>query len=283
VDNGYANYISLGNGQPVILIHGMAASLCDWTSMAPELASHGYTVYALDLLGHGESAKPDDPRLYHVETLYNHFLGWVESLNLDTPLVLVGHSLGGYLSLVHAIRHPQKVGGLVLIDPYFELRQLSLLIRWMSRRPHLGEKAMRVTPQWLIHAVMGWNPDTTAYFSPEARRQIAADYKRASPHFVYITYQMPDLTSSLPQVSAPALVIWGERDQTLHPASFPRLVRKMPNAAGYPVPATGHQPHISQPDLINRLTLEFLMKLNASSIPSQSSSFHSQGDPVAWS
>jgi pimeloyl-ACP methyl ester carboxylesterase len=260
MESHYAHSVCLGNGQPVILIHGLAASLYEWTSLAPALASHGFAAYALDLLGHGESAKPDDPRLYHVESIYRHFQDWVENLSLDTPPALIGHSLGGYLSLLHAIRHPQAVRGMVLIDPYFETRQLSPLIRLASRRPNLGEKAMRVTPQWLIHAVIGWNPDTTAYFSTEARRRIAADYKRASPHFVYITRDMPDLTDNLPDVNAPVLVIWGKRDLTLQPASFPRLVQILPNATGYPVTTTGHQPHISKPDLVNRLTLEFLAK-----------------------
>jgi pimeloyl-ACP methyl ester carboxylesterase len=245
----------------------MGSSLSSWTSLAPELASQGFTAYALDLLGHGESAKPDDPRLYHIESIYTHFEVWLESLCLDTPPVLVGHSLGGYLSLLHAIRHPQAVRSMVLIDPYFESLQLSPFLRVARHRPLLGEKAMRVAPQWLIYAVMGWYPHIMSYFSAEARQQVAIDCKRASPHFVYITRDMPDLTDRLSEVNAPVLVIWGERDQTLRPASFPRLVQMLPNAAGYLVSATGHQPHYSKPDLINRLTLDFLAQLNALSEP----------------
>jgi pimeloyl-ACP methyl ester carboxylesterase len=283
MENHHINSISIGNGQPVILVHGTASSLSDWTSLATELASNGFAAHALDLLGHGESAKPDDPRLYHIESIYHHFQNWVESLNLDTPPVLVGHSLGGYLSLVHAIRQPGAVRGLVLIDPFFESRQLSLLLRLVSRRPTLGEKAMRVTPQWLIHTVIGWNPDTSAYFSTEARQQIAADYKRASPHFVYITRDMPDLTNSLPDVHAPTLVIWGERDQTLRPSSFPRLVQSLPNATGYPVSATGHQPHVSKPELINRLTLNFLAKWASPGDPVHDMSAYFSEDHIARS
>jgi len=268
IDDHYAHSICLGSGPPVILIHGMAASLCDWNSLAPVLADNGFAAYALDLLGHGESAKPDDPRLYHIESIYRHFTDWLETLNLDTPPVLVGHSLGGYLSLLHAIRKPNAVRGLVLINPYFESPQLSPFSRLARCCPNLGEKAIRVMPEWLVHAAIGWNPDAAAYYSPETRRQIAADYKRASPHFVYITRDMPDLTTRLLEVKAPVLVIWGERDQTLNPASFPRLVQILPKAAGYPVSATGHQPHISKPDLVARLTLEFLAQWNASGEPS---------------
>lgn len=279
----HANDISLGRGQPVILIHGMAASLYDWTEIAPSLAANGYSAYALDLLGHGDSAKPNDPQVYQVEALYDHFREWVNSHDIDSPPILVGHSLGGYLSLVHSLRHPEQVRGLVLINPYYKAQQLSLLLRLVRRRPALSEKAMRVTPHWMIRAVMGWNPEAMTNFSAKARQQIVADYKRASPHFVYITHEMPDLSDQLAQVSLPVLVIWGERDQTLHPASFPQLVQALPNAFGYPIQSAGHQPHISSPELVTRVMLEFIRKLNSSSSTNQPSPHQWSEGHFAWS
>jgi pimeloyl-ACP methyl ester carboxylesterase len=252
------NSISQGEGPPVILIHGMAASLCDWSSLAPELAANGYNALALDLLGHGGSAKPDDPREYHTECLYQNLITWIKDLELHDPVVLVGHSLGGYLSLLTALRTPEMVRGLVLINPFYEAGQLSRMVQWMSQRPSLAEKAMRITPQWMVHAVLGWNPDLAAHFSPQIRQQIAVDYKRASPHFIYITRELQDLTSDLDQIQIPTCVIWGERDLTLKPSSFSQLVQRLPNASGYPVSATGHQPHITQPDRVNRTVLNFL-------------------------
>jgi len=283
METNRVNYISLGSGQPVILIHGMAASLRDWSNLAPELSAKGYAAYALDLLGHGESAKPDDPSLYQVESIYRHFLGWLEGLNLETPPILVGHSLGGYISLLHASRQPEAVRGLVLIDPYYDQNQLSFFQRLVRLSPTIGEKVMRISPQWLIHIVMGWNPEASTYFSPEVRQQIAADYKRASPHFVYITRDMPDLRARLPDVNVPTLVIWGERDETLNPASFLQLVQALPHATGYPVAATGHQPHISKPELVGRITLEFLRALDSSSALGGNPSAQLRGSSIAGS
>ena len=60
-----ANYVQQGSGSPVVLIHGVAASLHDWDDLTPDLAKNGYASYALDLLGHGDSPKPDS-RSYHV-------------------------------------------------------------------------------------------------------------------------------------------------------------------------------------------------------------------------
>ena len=58
------NYVQHGAGAPVILTHGLAASLHDWDDLLPELSASGYAGYALDLLGHGESEKPARARLY---------------------------------------------------------------------------------------------------------------------------------------------------------------------------------------------------------------------------
>ncbi|MBI3737910.1 MAG: alpha/beta fold hydrolase, partial [Chloroflexi bacterium] len=64
------NFISKGKGSPVILIHGLAASLHDWDFLLPELDKAGYAGYALDLLGHGESPKPDS-REYEMDWLFD--------------------------------------------------------------------------------------------------------------------------------------------------------------------------------------------------------------------
>ena len=281
INDTQANHIALGNGQPVILIHGIAASLSDWTEFAPALASNGYSAYALDLLGHWDSAKPDDPRAYQIETLYQHFRDCVEGLDLDVPPILVGHSLGGYLGLVHSLCSPEQVRGLVLINPYYKAQQLSLILLLARRRPALSEKAMRFTPLWMIRAALGWNPEAIANFSPQTRQQIAVDYKRASPHFVYITHKIPDLTDQLIHINAPALIIWGERDQTLHPASFPQLVQALPKALGYSIRSAGHQPHISDPDLVIRVTLEFIRQWNTPSSPNPPALHPMSGDHFA--
>ena len=93
-----ANYVQQGAGSPVILIHGIAASLHDWDDLIPALAGSGHACFAPDLLGHGDSPKPDS-RSYHMEWLVGHFCNWMQSLRLTEPAVLIGHSLGGYIAL----------------------------------------------------------------------------------------------------------------------------------------------------------------------------------------
>jgi pimeloyl-ACP methyl ester carboxylesterase len=235
----------------------VAASLHDWDALAPALAGSGFRALALDLLGHGDSAKPNDPEQYTHKGFYAHFASWLEELCLDEPPVLVGHSFGGYLSLLYALKNPGKVRQLVLINPLYDPNQLPPLVRLARRRPQLGETAMRFAPEWVYRFFVGLDPDVSEG-KPDARRQIARDAKRASPHILRIARQLPSLEPRLDKLSTPSLIIWGEKDHTLAPPSFPRLVERIPNASGQPLPGCGHQPHICQPFMVNSLVLNFL-------------------------
>jgi pimeloyl-ACP methyl ester carboxylesterase len=105
--NSVVNSVNAGIGSPVILVHGLAASLHDWDALLPELSAHGYAGHAADLLGHGESAKPGSFDEYTSDTVFAHLSGWIDSLALDEPAILIGHSLGGYLWLCAPL--PERV------------------------------------------------------------------------------------------------------------------------------------------------------------------------------
>ncbi len=254
------NFISCGEGKPVILVHGISASLHGWEALMPNLGSAGYHAIAVDLLGHGGSDKPDDLDTYTSEDVYVVFEEWVERLNDCPPYILVGHSFGGYLGMMYAMRRPEKVQSMVLIDPFYSQAQLSPWLQWLNRRPSWGIKALQFVPLSLIDFVLGWDPADAAHFTHQARWQIAVDLKTASPNVLNIPGSVNDLTPRLHQVNVPSLVIWGEHDLTLDPRSFPRLVSVLPRAIGQSIPDSGHQPHIGNPELVNRLVLEFITR-----------------------
>ena len=261
------NFIQAGQGSPVILVHGLAASLHDWDELLPTLAQNGYAGYALDLLGHGESAKPGNISEYTSDNVFAHMCSWIESLVLEEPLVLIGHSLGGHLALQYIRKYPGKVRALVLINPFYSTRQLPAALRLFFRQPLLNTSLIEHTPYWLFRTLIDLSSLTFGssasanYTLPESVRiQTAVDYKRASPNIFNIPRMLQDLTSSLPPINLPTLVIWGSNDQTLNPASFPQLVDLLPNATGIPLPA-GHVPHQSHPDDVNRMVIDFLGQL----------------------
>jgi pimeloyl-ACP methyl ester carboxylesterase len=211
-------------------------------------------------LGHGGSAKPDDPQLYHSQSVYQLLEDWIGSLELDEPPVLVGHSMGGYMSLTYSLHNPDLVRKLVLISPFYTPSQLSPFLRIFSHRPAFSEKALRAIPEWVIYTAMGLDPTRMLHFPEEYRLQKAADTKRASPNIVHTAGTIESLGPERGRISTRSLVIWGKWDPTLKPASFPRLVHHMPNAIGYKLKGCGHQPHISRSETVNRLMLEFLQQ-----------------------
>ena len=251
------HFIVEGQGPPVILLHGIAASLHIWQALIPSLASAGYQLYAADLPGHGDSAKFDGPHMYHSKMVSALLEDWIDGLGLAEPPLLVGHSLGGYFSLVYALQHPERLRGLVLVDPFFSHKQLSPFLRLVSRRPRLGVKMVRLLPAWLVTTAIHLDPSSAIRGAPRLERQKASDYMRASPLILHTPGTMLDLTPHLASISTRTLVIWGKRDHTLRPSSFPRLVRMLPNAVGRPIPRCGHLPHLVKADLVAPMLVEF--------------------------
>ncbi len=258
-----ANYVHQGAGAPVILIHGIAASLHDWDDLTPELAQNGYASYAVDLLGHGDSPKPA-ARAYQMDWIFEHFLHWMKSLHLTEPAVLIGHSLGGYIALEFARRVSAWTRGLVLVNPFYSRSQLPLLLRNISSRTNLSGPVVGKIPERLVRLFVDVSSVATGHsigaihsLPERIRAQTALDYKRTASGVYNIPGSIPDITHSLHEINTPALVLWGDRDQTLAPASFPRLVSALPKAKGDFLRA-GHAPHQSHSAAFNQMVMQFL-------------------------
>ena len=263
-----ANSVQQGTGTPVILIHGLAASLHDWDDLIPELSSNGYASYALDLLGHGDSPKPDS-RVYQMEWVFEHFSNWMKSLQLTEPAILIGHSMGGYLALEYARRVSAWTRGLVLVDPFYSRAQLPRLLRNTYSHADWSSLIVGRTPEWLFRFFVDLSSVATghsiggAHSLPEKiRAQTALDFKRTAPGVYHLPTAVTDLTQYLPEINTRSLVVWGDRDQTLTTSSFSQLVNKLPKARGEVLHA-GHVPHQSHAPAFNQLVMQFLKELEA--------------------
>jgi NAD+ synthase len=251
------NHVVDGDGPPVILIHGMSASVSDWSRLMPLLVSAGYQAIAVDLLGHGDSPKPDDPDLYTAKAVYATLEDWVDQLGLDQPFYLVGHSLGGYMSLTYALNHPDRVRAMVLINPLYSLKQLSGALDLFMPLASVGASLLKAAPQWLVNSFLSYNDSFLTKLDPETRWSYSRDIKRASPNFLRIPATAPDLTPELPSISTPALVIYGVDDRIEKGSSFPELVSGLASATGRAIEDCGHHPHQAKPDLVISAILEF--------------------------
>ena len=261
-----ANYVQHGNGVPVILVHGIAASLHDWDDLIPELASNGYASYALDLLGHGDSPKLDS-HTYQMDWVFEHFSSWMKSLHLTEPAILIGHSLGGHIALEYARRVSAWTRGLILVNPFYSRSQLPRFLRNTYGRSNLSGSIVGRTPDWLFRlfvdmssVAMGHSVGGLHSLSEKIRAQTALDYKRTAPGVYHIPNAITDMSQSLHEINAPTLVVWGDRDQTLAPSSFPKLVDILPKARGEFLRA-GHVPHQSHSAIFNRMVMKFLKEL----------------------
>ena len=269
-NNHTVNYVQQGEGAPVILVHGLAASLHDWDDLLPELADSGYAGYALDLLGHGDSYKPAHRSDYTVEKVFRHFSSWIDSLQIRESMTLVGHSLGGALSLMYALRYPERVNALVLINPFYDVKQLSPAIQSPFLRRLMSARFVDMTPYWLYRVFV----DATSFnfnlgqgethsLPEHIRYQTALDFKRASSGIYNIVHTLPNLIPSLPCIHQPTLLLWGARDQTLDPRSFSKLEEKLPNVqASHSFPICGHVPHQCHPEQLNPHVMRFLQALS---------------------
>jgi haloalkane dehalogenase len=111
------HYVEEGKGDPVLFIHGNATSSYLWRNILPQVARKtGERGIALDLLGFGKSDKPDEIS-YTLQLHYDILEGFIEHLDLKN-VILVLHDWGGPLGTYYAVRHPENVRGMVLMETF---------------------------------------------------------------------------------------------------------------------------------------------------------------------
>src|SRR4051794_20252925 len=104
-------------GRPFVLVHGFTGAKEDFTEWLEPLAAEGWHAVAPDNRGHGESPKPDDEAEYSFDLMAGDVFELADSLwGAGTPFVLLGHSMGGMVAQVAALRAPDRLAGLILMD-----------------------------------------------------------------------------------------------------------------------------------------------------------------------
>jgi len=263
VHGSRVNYVEMGEGPPVILIHGLAGCWQNWLENIPHLARR-HRVVALDLAGFGESELPQDEiSIPGYGRLVDAFLG---EIGIERA-ALVGNSMGGFIAAEVAISHPSRVEKLVLVSA-------AGLMRVGDRQQAAVERAAR-----LFHPATAAVLARRAYLikRPKLRRRILYGIvrypERIAPELVYEVASGAgkpgffdalsaianyDYRDRLPAISAPTLLVWGRNDRIVPVSGAYEYERLIPGARRVIFEETGHLPMLERPGRFNQIVEEFL-------------------------
>jgi pimeloyl-ACP methyl ester carboxylesterase len=233
--------------ESVVLLHGFGASLQTWDAWAGVLQRE-YRVVRLDIPGFGLSGPATDND-YSEDADLRRLLSVLDHLGLQRSIV-VGHSMGGRLAWQLAARHPERVSQLVLLAPdgfadpttasenTFEVPPWLSLIRWSL-------------PQWALK--LGLAPayaDATRLTPAQLTRY--QDMLRAPGVRAAVIERMrqsrhSDPVPRLRAITAPTLLLWGDKDAMIPPANAADYLSALPNARSVLLGGLGHIPHEEDP------------------------------------
>jgi len=254
-------------GTTIILIHGIGGSVEAWTPNINVLAQH-HRVYAIDLVGFGRSDKPSMP--YSFSYMARFVNDFIQAQHIDRATV-IGHSLGGGVSLQFTIQFPDRVEKLVLVSSGGLGRELNLLLR-LATLPVIGELLTRPsrkrTAQFLkecIHDPALVTDDLVELFYqmavlPGAQKSFLATLRADVNLRGLRADAMRSIQHDLATITAPTLIVWGQQDRIVPVAHAHAAERRIPNAELRILDPCGHMPQFERAEEFNALVLGFLAK-----------------------
>lgn len=270
VDGIRISAYAFGQGPTVVLLHGLAATKVSYLPLLPALAER-YRVLVPDLPGHGESSKLR--RFAYTPAAYARVVsGFMDEMGVDRASV-IGNSMGGRIALEVAAEYPERVEGLVLLDPAAAGLPFPLYARLLGMLP-TGVAAVPVP--WRRRIVIASirqlfaSPDRL----PRAAYLAGADefiriYRRGRARVALLAAMRGLLADDgelfwdrAQRTEAPTLIVWGREDRLVPVRLGRRLARVMPRAELVVLPGVGHVPQFEVPEETRQLVLGFLDKLN---------------------
>ena len=263
VDGRAINVIEMGAGDPPILfVHGLSGSWQNWLENIPHFAKR-HRVVALDLPGFGESQMPSEEISIPG---YGRSLNAVcDELGLSRAVV-VGNSMGGFVSSEMAIQFPDRVERLVLVsaagissndvkrDP---TRVIERVIGFVGATAAARNEYIIRRPRLLY-----WPAKLVMAHPERLPRELIWENMKGSgkPGFLpaldaILSY---DLRDRLEDISHPTLIVWGDKDHLVPPRDAQRYADSIANSRVVMMKDTGHVPQLERPARFNRVVEEFL-------------------------
>lgn len=250
------HYLLEGTGPPVVLLHGLGSRGEDWALQVPVLVEAGYAVLAPDLRGHGRTDKPPGP--YTIRQMADDLDGLMGALGIERSVV-VGLSLGGLVAQALAVGHPTRVRALVLVNTSARLRPQG---RWGWA--HLLRRGWLLVAGGMRRQAEAVARELFPHPEQEAMRRVAAERLAENDPAAYQATVWAvlrfDGRRDLGRIRVPTLVVAGAEDTTVSMEAKRELAVRIPNARLEVVPDSGHATPLDQPEVFNRLLLEFLRR-----------------------
>jgi 3-oxoadipate enol-lactonase len=250
-------YIDKGTGPVVVLLHGFPLSKEMWQHQLEALAA-GHRVIAPDLRGHGESPAPEGA--YTMDAMADDVVELLDRLEITQPVVLGGLSMGGYVALSLALRHPERVRGLLLIDTRAaaDTPEAAKLREETARNVLQSGNALSMI-ETMIPRLFG---KTTLEKHPGRIEPMLAVMERTSAQGVAGALRgmavRPDRRGDLGAIAVPTLVMVGQDDVISPPSEAREIAAALPRAQLEVIPAAGHLAPYENPAAANAAILRFL-------------------------
>jgi pimeloyl-ACP methyl ester carboxylesterase len=245
-------YIDVGNGDPIVFLHGVGATKRCWSGQVIGLSTK-FRCVALDYRGYGDSEVPPIESISR-EAYAGDVAAVMNAAGIDKA-VLCGNSLGGVVALEFYKQFPQRVRSLVLVDSFaFYPGGVESIPDRIKTLDELGIEKFAETRSPALFA-----PDAPKWLVERARADLASiplDVYKASTRVTW----SGDYRELLPKINVGALVVWGEHDTKIAPLALSKeLMFGIPGASDLMVvPRSGHIPQMEAPHEFNRLLSDFL-------------------------
>ncbi|MBM4422583.1 MAG: alpha/beta hydrolase [Chloroflexi bacterium] len=254
-DQGIVHYETYGQGKPVVLLHGWLGSWGLWQRTMEELG-RSYRTYALDFWGFGDSGKKR--QTYAVSDFVSLVDQFMAQLGIASA-PLVGHSMGGTVSLSVAMRYPERVQKVVVVGSPIVGSSLNIFLRLAGYRAIAF--VVYNMPSALRLAVRSFSPFIVNKEPLAWYRALERDLSKTTLESFFASIgslRRTDLRPRLNEVNVPTLGVYGVGDTIVHPKQYEPLKAGVPHAQIEVLRGSRHFPMIDEPETFNAVLKNFL-------------------------
>jgi pimeloyl-ACP methyl ester carboxylesterase len=269
--DGPVHYLDFGGtGKPLIMVHGLGGSALNWMAVAPEIAA-SYHALAIDLAGFGQT--PLFRRSAAVGANAELVHSFIEQV-IGEPVLIMGNSMGGHISILEAAKHPSWVDAMILVDPAIPgvhvRRPEPAFLGTMAALsiPGLAEilldrRARLLGPEGLVKqtlAIVCADPSRVGKEVVEAHNRLTSERDKLgrqngraflqASRSIGLRMADPRFWTQVAKVQCPTLVIHGSLDRLIPLAAAKDLARRRPDWTLEILDGVGHVPMMETPEAL---------------------------------